>query len=55
MVTGAGLTASAAYRWKTQINENAEMPAFASELPEIDHNEIVAPAGTDAAVETTEA
>jgi glucose/mannose-6-phosphate isomerase len=30
-----------AYRWKTQINENAELPAFASALPELDHNEIV--------------
>jgi glucose/mannose-6-phosphate isomerase len=47
VVTGAGLTASAAYRWKTQINENAEMPAFASKLPEIDHNEIVGWAGAE--------
>jgi glucose/mannose-6-phosphate isomerase len=39
-ITGAGLTASIAYRWKTQINENAKLPAFASELPELDHNEI---------------
>ena len=30
-----------AYRWKTQINENAKLPAFAHELPEADHNEIV--------------
>jgi glucose/mannose-6-phosphate isomerase len=27
-------------RWKTQINENAKLPAFAAELPEADHNEI---------------
>jgi glucose/mannose-6-phosphate isomerase len=47
VVVGAGLTASAAYRWKTQINENAEMPAFASKLPEIDHNEIVGWAGAE--------
>jgi glucose/mannose-6-phosphate isomerase len=40
-ITGAGLTASIAYRWKTQINENAKAPAFHSELPELDHNEIV--------------
>jgi glucose/mannose-6-phosphate isomerase len=40
-IAGAGLTAAIAYRWKTQINENAEMPAFAHELPELDHNEIV--------------
>ena len=40
-IAGAGLTASVAYRWKTQINENADMPAFSGELPELDHNEIV--------------
>ena len=27
-------------RWKTQVNENAKLPAFFSELPEADHNEI---------------
>ena len=45
VITGAGLTAAVAYRWKCQINENAESPAFASELPEHDHNEIVGWAG----------
>ena len=40
-IAGAGLTAPIAYRWKTQINENAKTPAFSSELPELDHNEIV--------------
>jgi glucose/mannose-6-phosphate isomerase len=40
-VAGAGLTVPVAYRWKTQINENAKLPAFAHELPELDHNEIV--------------
>jgi glucose/mannose-6-phosphate isomerase len=40
-VAGAGLTAPVAYRWKTQINENAKMPCFSHELPELDHNEIV--------------
>jgi glucose/mannose-6-phosphate isomerase len=40
-IAGAGLTAPIAYRWKTQLNENAKVPAFASELPELDHNEIV--------------
>lgn len=39
-IAGAGLTAPIAYRWKSQINENAKMPSFASELPELDHNEI---------------
>jgi len=31
----------AAYRWKTQINENAKQPAFSGTLPEVTHNEIV--------------
>ena len=30
-----------AYRWKTQINENAKQHAFQNQLPELDHNEIV--------------
>jgi glucose/mannose-6-phosphate isomerase len=29
-----------AQRWKTQINENAKVPAWYSALPELDHNEI---------------
>jgi glucose/mannose-6-phosphate isomerase len=41
VVAGAGLTASIAYRWKTQINENAKQPCFSHELPELDHNELV--------------
>ena len=41
MIAGAGLTTPIAYRWKTQVNENAKMPAYALELPEMDHNEIV--------------
>jgi glucose/mannose-6-phosphate isomerase len=40
VVTGSDLTAPVARRWKTQINENAELPAFFSELPEADHNEL---------------
>jgi glucose/mannose-6-phosphate isomerase len=40
-IAGAGLTAPIAYRWKTQLNENAKSPAFAAELPELDHNELV--------------
>ena len=47
VIIGAGLTASVAYRWKCQINENAEIPAFASKLPEHDHNEIVGWAGAE--------
>jgi glucose/mannose-6-phosphate isomerase len=41
VVAGAGLTTPIAYRWKTQVNENAKTPAYALELPELDHNEIV--------------
>jgi glucose/mannose-6-phosphate isomerase len=41
VIAGADVTAPIAYRWKTQINENAKLPAFAHELPELDHNEIV--------------
>jgi glucose/mannose-6-phosphate isomerase len=37
---GADLTAPVARRWKTQVNENAKLPAFFSELPEADHNEL---------------
>ena len=40
VIAGAGLTVPIAYRWKTQINENAKQPAFAHELPELDHNEL---------------
>jgi glucose/mannose-6-phosphate isomerase len=41
VIAGADVTAPIAYRWKTQINENAKLPAFAHELPELDHNELV--------------
>jgi glucose/mannose-6-phosphate isomerase len=41
LIVGAGLTAPIATRWKTQINENAKLPCFALELPELNHNEIV--------------
>jgi glucose/mannose-6-phosphate isomerase len=40
VIVGADLTAPVARRWKTQINENAKQPAFFSELPEANHNEI---------------
>jgi glucose/mannose-6-phosphate isomerase len=42
VVHGAGPTAAVARRWRTQLNENAEVAAFWSELPEADHNEICA-------------
>ena len=32
-IAGSGLTAPIAYRWKTQINENAKMPAFRPRCP----------------------
>ena len=41
LVYGCGLTKTVAYRWKCQINENAKLPCFSHELPEMDHNEIV--------------
>ena len=40
IIAGAGLTTAIAYRWKTQINENAKSPSYSQELPEMDHNEI---------------
>ncbi len=36
-----GIAATAASRWKTQMNENAKVPAMAAALPELDHNEVV--------------
>jgi glucose/mannose-6-phosphate isomerase len=38
---GGPISSTAAQRWKTQINENAKMPAWWSVFPELDHNEIV--------------
>jgi glucose/mannose-6-phosphate isomerase len=40
VIYGSDLTAPAAYRWKTQVNENAKSPAFSAVLPEADHNEL---------------
>jgi glucose/mannose-6-phosphate isomerase len=48
IVVGAGLTAPIATRWKTQINENAKLPCFAQELPELNHNEVVGWEGASA-------
>lgn len=43
VVYGAeGVPAVAAYRWKTQINENGKAIAYSSSFPELDHNEIEA-------------
>ena len=41
VIYGAELTAVAARRWKSQINENAKTLAFHNEFPELNHNEIV--------------
>ena len=41
VVYGCDLTGPVAYRWKTQINENAKQPAAFHLVPEMDHNEIV--------------
>lgn len=35
---GAGALAPVAYRWRTQVNENADSWAIADELPELNHN-----------------
>ena len=45
VVCGGELTAPVARRWKTQLNENAKLQAFHSELPEADDNEICGWAG----------
>src|SRR3954451_22623304 len=54
LLGGAGLTTPIAYRWKTQINENAKLHAFIHELPELDHNEIVAWSGVEGLVPFTQ-
>jgi glucose/mannose-6-phosphate isomerase len=48
VIAGASLTGPVAYRWKTQINENAKLPAFWHELPELNHNELAGWAGAAA-------
>lgn len=48
VVYGADLTAPVARRWKSQVNENAKLPAFCSELPEANHNELCGWAAPDA-------
>jgi glucose/mannose-6-phosphate isomerase len=40
VVHGAASTVAVGRRWSTQINENAKAPAFWSELPEANHNQI---------------
>ena len=36
-----GVSAPAAWRWKTAFNENADIPAFCGILPELSHHEVV--------------
>ena len=38
VIYGAGFLSSVARRWKTQLNENSKVWAFAEVLPELDHN-----------------
>jgi glucose/mannose-6-phosphate isomerase len=45
IIYGADLTTPVARRWKTQVNENAKLPAFYEPLPEADHNDICGWAG----------
>ena len=40
VIYGSGFAAAVAYRWKTQLEENAKLLAFHGRLPEVDHNEI---------------
>jgi glucose/mannose-6-phosphate isomerase len=40
VIHGASATTAPARRWSTQINENADSPAFWTELPEASHNQI---------------
>jgi len=48
LIYGCELTVPVAYRWKTQVNENAKQHAFEHQLPELDHNEIVGWSGNGA-------
>jgi glucose/mannose-6-phosphate isomerase len=41
IVYGAGITAEAAHRWKTQINENSKAWCFHEVFPELNHNAVV--------------
>jgi glucose/mannose-6-phosphate isomerase len=41
VIYGAEATTAVARRWKSQLNENAKVPAFVADIPEANHNEIV--------------
>jgi glucose/mannose-6-phosphate isomerase len=40
IVAGAGLSLAPALRWSQQLNENAKLPCFALEVPEMLHNQV---------------
>ena len=48
VIYGGPTTGAAAYRWKTDVEENAKRFALAGTLPEMNHNEIEAWQGPDA-------
>ncbi|MBS3813039.1 bifunctional phosphoglucose/phosphomannose isomerase [Candidatus Bipolaricaulota bacterium] len=48
-------TEAVAYRWKTQVNENAKQPAFWNVFPELNHNETVGYEMTDTLMENGKA
>jgi glucose/mannose-6-phosphate isomerase len=50
VIAGADALAPVAYRWRTQINENAKQWGVALELPEMNHNAPVGYAGPSALV-----
>ena len=41
VIYGSDIATEVAYRWQTQLNENAKQWAFAQALPELDHNAVV--------------
>ena len=46
VIYGMGPYKAIAYRWKTQINENSKLLAYASSFPELNHNDTMALHGT---------
>jgi glucose/mannose-6-phosphate isomerase len=47
-IYGGPLTGSVAYRWKTDLEENAKVLAIAGAIPEMNHNEIEVWSGSGA-------
>jgi glucose/mannose-6-phosphate isomerase len=48
VIYGGRMTGAPARRWRSQLNENAKIPAFYGDLPEAHHNEVVGWHHTDA-------